>query len=164
MRKTATSQQLINLPSGLAGINFTLGHMRRFVEQYKTSPQVRELALSLIRDLPQKDFRGEADRLFTFVKDRIRYVKDIHDVETVQTPVKTLELGAGDCDDKATLLAALLESIGHETRFHAMGFEKGTVSHVLLETRINGRWIAMDTTEPVNLGWLPPHIQTSIYR
>lgn len=138
--------------------------MRRFVEQYKTAPQIRELALRLTQHLPQKDFRGEALALFNYVQNHIRYVKDIHDVETVQTPLKTLELSAGDCDDKATLLAALLESIGHETRFHAMGFRKNNISHVLLETNINGQWVAMDTTEPVSMGWLPPAIQHSIYR
>lgn len=138
--------------------------MRGFVNSYKTAPEIRELALQLTQRLSQKDFNGEAFALFDYVQNHIRYVKDIANVETVQTPLKTLEYNAGDCDDKATLLAALLESIGHTTRFHAMGFSANTISHVALETFIDGQWLAMDTTEPVGLGWLPPGIAHSIYQ
>ena len=137
--------------------------MRQFVDQYKTHPKVRELALKLTRNIPQKAYSEELRALSGFVRDSIRYTRDINGVETVQTPLKTLEYGAGDCDDKATLLAALLESIGFETRFHAMGFKPGDVSHVLLECELNGQWIALETTEPVQMGWLPPNIRHSIY-
>ncbi len=138
--------------------------MRAFVNDYKVNPTVRELALSLIRSLPQKDYVGEARALHNYVKNSIRYVRDIADTEVLQTPLKTLEYGQGDCDDKSTLLAAMLESIGHTTRFHAMGFTKGSVSHVTVEDLLNGRWVALETTEPVGMGWLPPGIRESIYR
>lgn len=137
--------------------------MRDFVEQYKVAPLVRETALHLTRNLPQKDFAGEMRVLFNFVQNHIRYVKDIHDIETVQTPVKTLEYNAGDCDDKATLLAALLQSLGHETRFYAVGFSPGNIAHVLIECNINGQWIALETTEPVALGWTPPNVMEKRY-
>jgi transglutaminase-like putative cysteine protease len=158
--RTQTRQTLQAIPSGIAGIETTLAAMRRFVEEYKTYPEVRELALSLTRGLPQKDFHGEARALFNFVKNSIRYVKDINGVETVQTPLKTLEYGQGDCDDKATVLAALLESLGHETRLYAVGFAPQNISHVLLECNINGEWIALETTEPVEFGWRPQFVQT----
>lgn len=147
----------------MPGIRQSLQYMRRYVEQYKTHPQIRELALSLTRHLPQKDFNAEVDTLFRFVQTRIRYVRDVHEIETIQTPVKTLEYGQGDCDDKATLLAALLQSLGHPTRFHAMGFRPGHVEHVLLEVKKGTEWVALDATEPQAMGWRPPHIQQSLY-
>ena len=139
-------------------------YMSLFVDRYKTHPVIRELALSLTRTLPQKDFEGEARALFRYVQNNVRYVRDINGVETVQSPLKTLEYGQGDCDDKATLLGALLESLGCKTRFLAVGFRKGHVGHVLLEANINNAWIAMDTTEPVNYGWTPPRVVTRIYQ
>lgn len=138
--------------------------MRGFVDRFKTNPIIREVALDLTRNLPQKDFKGEINNLFRFVQNNIRYVRDVVDVETVQTPIKTLEYSQGDCDDKATLLGALLESLGHPTRFHAMGFERGIVDHVILEVYIAGEWVPLETTEPVALGWRPPHVKTSMYR
>ena len=161
---TPHQQTLKGINSGLAGIRSSLVYMRRFVEEYKTDPTILQLARGLTRWLPQKDYAAEIDAVFSFVQNNIRYVRDINGVETIQTPVKTLELGSGDCDDKTTLLAALLESIGFETRFHAMGFRKNSVSHVLLEARLDGQWVALETTEPVSMGWIPPRIQTSIYR
>lgn len=160
--KTPTQQQLKGLSGGLSGIRSTLHYMREYVNQYKTAPQVRELALSLTRRLPQKDFRGELNALFNYVQNHIRYVRDVYDVETIQTPVKTLEYGQGDCDDKSSLLAALLESIGHKTRFKAVGFTPGQISHVLLEANVLGEWIPLETTEPVALGWTPPRVREQI--
>jgi transglutaminase-like putative cysteine protease len=111
----------------------------------------------LVAGLAPKDWIGELRALFNFVRDRIRYVKDVRGLETLQTPPATLEVGQGDCDDKSTLLAALLESIGHPTRFVAVGFvQPGRYSHVYVESRAGSRWIALDATMPHDAGWMPP--------
>jgi len=58
----------------------------------------------------------------------------------------------------ATLLASLLASTGHPTRFIAAGFA-GPVEHVWVETLIGNRWFAMDATEEgAEVGWEPPGI------
>ena len=138
---------LADLPSGEAGTYATVRLMRRFVQQYKRVHAIREEALSLVGGLRQKDWFGEVNAIFTWVRDHIRYVRDIHGVETVQTPLVTMELGTGDCDDKSTLLATLLETIGHPTRFVAVGFSApGKYSHVYVETRIGDRWYPLDAT------------------
>lgn len=129
------------------------------VNDSKKLLSIRQLALQLTGDLPQKDWRGEIERLHRFVRDKIRYVKDIRGVETVQMPVRTLEFGQGDCDDKSTLLASLLESLGHKTRFVAIAFAPDKFSHVFVEAKLGRGWIALETTEPKPAGWRPktPH-------
>jgi transglutaminase-like putative cysteine protease len=58
-----------------------------------------------------------------------------------------LRLGAGDCDDKSILAAALLASIGHPTRFIACGFVgDGSYSHVFAQTKIAGKWVTLECT------------------
>lgn len=163
--RTPTTQSVVKLATGRAGTVQTLAAMRRYVDEYKISPQVRELALRLVNNHRQKDYLAEIKSLYLYVKDSIRYTRDIYGVETVQTPVKTLEFKAGDCDDKSTLLATLLEAIGFETRFHAMGRGAGPVCHVMVEVRnpLTGMWIPLETTQDVSIGWLPPDIGTSIY-
>lgn len=153
---TYTMQEI---PNGNAGIRATLKIMSSLVKTAKSAMPIRELALSLTSDLPQKDYVGELKRIHRFVRDNIRYIKDIHGVETIQTPEQTLRLGAGDCDDKSTLVASLLESIGHPTRFLAVGFSSDKVSHVLVQTKIGNKWIAVECTEPVDIGWYPPGIK-----
>lgn len=149
------------LPEGVAGARATLRLMRVMVRHCKSDLALRQLALDLVRHLPQRDVAGQARALHAFVRDRIRYVGDIRGVETLHTPRQILAQGQGDCDDKALLLATLLESIGQETRFAAVGYGP-TVSHVLVETRIAGGWLPLETTEPVAAGWYPRGIRSRI--
>ncbi len=149
---------LQKIPDGARGINHTLRVMRQFTRQGKRQYSIRELALSLVRRNGHKDWFGEIRDLHHFVRDKIRYIKDIRGIETLATPEKTLEIGQGDCDDKSVLLATLLESIGHPSRFVAVGFKPGIYSHVLVESKIGNRWIALETTEPVSTGWFPPGV------
>jgi transglutaminase-like putative cysteine protease len=145
------------IPSGIDGIRATLELMRKLVQSWKKDPGVRELALELTRDLPQNDYAGEVRMLHAFVRDRIRYVGDIRNVETLQTPRRTLEAAAGDCDDKSVLLATLLESINHRTRFKAAAFHSpGVYEHVWVQTALGGGWYDLETTKPVPPGWAPP--------
>lgn len=119
---------------------------------------IRGKAASLVRGLPQKDFPGEARRLFEFVRDDIRYLKDIEGVETIHPAEYVLEAGQGDCDDKAILLAALLLSIGHTPRFIATSFAPGVFSHVWVQDLLHmrgepaPRWVDLEPTEPVAFG------------
>ncbi len=149
---------LVSIPDGPDGTEATLRAMRLVVLNAKSSMPVRDMALRLTRYLHQKDFRAEVRALWKFVRDNIRYVRDIRGVETIQMPDITLEMGQGDCDDKSVLLAAMLESLGHPTRFKALAFEPGRYSHVLIETKIGGAgaWVPLETTEPVPFGWQPP--------
>jgi transglutaminase-like putative cysteine protease len=130
--------------------------MSQLVRSSKKNPEIRQLALSLVRRNGQKDWVGEVRDLHAFVRDRIRYVKDIRGVETLHTPEKLLEYGQGDCDDKSTLLATLLETLGHPTRFVAVGFRPGRFDHVYVETKIGPRWIGLESTEPWPPGKVPP--------
>jgi transglutaminase-like putative cysteine protease len=131
--------------------------MRGLVKHYKKNAEIRSRALELVNFTTDKDWVGEIERVFRFVRDDIRYTQDVTDVETLQTPDATLALGHGDCDDKATLLAALLEAIGHHTRFHAIGMHPGELSHVFVETLLGDNdWLALDPTEPeAEIGWTP---------
>ncbi|MES9901018.1 MAG: transglutaminase-like domain-containing protein [Sedimenticola sp.] len=152
-KKLTSSLQII--ASGPEGVYQTLKIMKQLVRAGKKDIVVRSKALELTRNLNQKDWLGEVKSLHRFVRDNIRYIKDIRDVETVAYPDITLQQGQGDCDDKSVLLASLLESIGHPTRFVAVGFRPHNYSHVYLETKIGNTWLGLETTEPVEVGWQP---------
>lgn len=145
-----------SIPPGREGVIETLRLMRRLVREYKKAPAIRNRTLESLNFAPEKDWLGEIEILFRFVRDHIRYTLDVNGIETLQTPERTLILGHGDCDDKATLLAAMLESVGHPTRFHAIGERAGELSHVFVETRVGDDWIALDPTESLaEIGWSP---------
>lgn len=145
------------LPEGVNGIRSTLAIMVKIARQWRRDPGIITLARSIVQPLPGKDFRGEVERLFCWVKQNIRYVQDVRDVETLATPKATLDMRAGDCDEMVTLLATLLEAIGHPTRYVALGFDHGDYSHVIAETRLGSRWFALDpSVAGARVGWTPP--------
>lgn len=159
---TPTTATLQAIPDGKEGIKHTLKLMRSLVRTGKTKLPVRLLALRLVERNGSKEWLKEVADLHRFVRDKIRYIKDIRGVETLHTPEKTLELRQGDCDDKSILLASLLESIGHPTRFVAVSMHGDNYSHVLVETRIGTKWIPLETTEQVNVGWFPKGVTKTI--
>ena len=97
-RATAT---LGRLPEGAAnGTRATLRLMQRLVRKAlrdeRQFPALRRLVAGLTRRLAQKDRGGELRALFDFVQKRIRYLGDARGIETLQTPLETLQLGAGE--------------------------------------------------------------------
>lgn len=109
--------------------------------------------MQLTNGLDQKDYAGEACACLGYCRDSIRYVRDILDVETLHTAETVMDLGAGDCDDKAILLASLLLSIGHPgVRFVALSLEPGQFCHVWVQDYVEGGWIDLEPTEAVPCG------------
>lgn len=150
---------MLRLGEGERGVLETCAVMRALVNEYKVDPEIRALTLSLVGGVPEKDSLAEIEKLFFFVRDSIRYVQDIWDVETLHTPPELLRIGQGDCDDKATLLATMLESIGYETSFKVAGYHGPDFEHVYVFVRshIDGIALHLDPTEPVLPGWEAPN-------
>lgn len=120
---------------------------------------VRHLAVALAGGALQKDYFTEACRCLAFVRERVRYVRDPYTAELLQGAMVTLPpafspigIGAGDCDDKSILLAALLSSIGHRMRFIAIATDPDHFSHVWVQDWIRGRWIDLEATEDIPCG------------
>lgn len=134
--------------------------MAKLAKIGKTDIRIREKALEITRYIRPKDWRGQVHALFEFVRDHIRYTRDIYGVETLHTAEQVLQAEQGDCDDKAILLASLLQSIGHPARFIAVGIRSPQFEHVYVQTLIGKRWVSLDATEPGPMGWEPPGIKT----
>lgn len=151
---------LKQLPDGDAGTRATLKEMGDLVRRYKVDPLIYTLSRQLTAHLPQKDWPGQVRALTEYVRDRIRYVHDPSGLQALQLPPITLELGAGNCAQKSTLLGALLASIGHPVQFAAareLNDEK--YGHVFVRTLIGRSWVPLETTEPVEPGTLGPGAQ-----
>ena len=164
-QKKPTTGTLSRIPDGAKGTKHVLKTMRALIDQGKKSVPVRLKAADIVQSLPPKAWVEEARKIQRWVRDNIRYTKDIYGVETLHTAEKTLELGYGDCDDKSILVSAMLESIGHPTRLKAVGFTHNTLSHVYPVVRIKGKWIPVETTENGwELGREPPGIKNRTYQ
>lgn len=133
--------------------------MRDWVHDFSANPTVRDKAVNLTFYIPRSDYAGKVHAIFDWVKSNIKYIPDPTGIEMVHWPTQTMSQSYGDCDDHATLVAALLASIGVLTKFVAVGFEPGVFVHVFPEALIGRRWVALDTTEPDKpMGWRPPGV------
>jgi transglutaminase-like putative cysteine protease len=147
------------LPSGVPGVKATLRLMVDLVREYKTDPALVRFAGDLLQrcQIPEKNPRAEVKCLQNWVRDNIRYVRDVRDVETLRTPPEVLRGRTGDCDDKALLLATLLEAVGYRTKFGAIGVRGGGYSHVLTFVVLGRGPVPLETILPgVEPGWFPP--------
>lgn len=147
---------LSGAPNGKAGHFHTVRMMRELVNLRKVDPFIIQTACNIIYQTPQFTDDAESRALFEYVRDRIRYVRDVVGVETLADPVMCLRRLVGDCDDKSTLLATLLEAVGYPTRFVMAGYHGPDFEHVYLQAVIFGEWVSMDPTQPDPMGWEPP--------
>ena len=111
------------------------------------STKIRALAINILTDanVPEKDYVAEMVAIFNWVRDRIRYTRDVAGQETLLYPEElAFNSKAGDCDDKSMLTAALLGSIGISTRFVTIGTQPGFFSHVFLQAKPRNDWISLD--------------------
>lgn len=152
------------VPGGDTGIAATIGYMKSavFGNQGVRSFRVREFTLQAVRGVA----RGmtEVDAVFQAIRDEIEFRGEYQ--EYLQSPEATINLGAGDCDDQAVLAAAMLNSLGFETRFKTVALHDspGELSHVYIEVRDkqSGAWTSMDTTVAESYpGWEPDGIARS---
>ena len=151
------SGQIVALQDGMRGIEQTIWTMRQLVNQYRTNLDIRQTATATIFLTPEKNQLAEAQALFDLVQTGIRYTRDINGVETISTPIMTLQGRLGDCDDQVVLLATLLEAVGYPTRFVVSGYnDPGQFEHVYLQAWLNDQWVNMDPTEQHPMGWAAP--------
>jgi len=121
--------------------------MARFAVDAQKDVQFRNHTASLVQGVAPRDYTSELAALLNFVRLNVRYLRDPVQFERVQTPQVTLRIKSGDCDDMATLLAAMSTAIGHRSRFAAGAFGAGRQpTHVWCESydSVSKCWLALD--------------------
>lgn len=142
------------MAEGDAGVYQTLAAMRALVYQAAASPLVRAWAVEIARTVPPRSPAALAGAIRQFLSERVSYLDDPVGVELVHAPERLLdEIGSryyvtGDCDDVATLGAALAASVGLPSRFVVLSFggPGDPFQHVYAELWTGDGWAELDTT------------------
>lgn len=153
---------------GDAAIYSTVGRMKSIINESASNPEIREWARKILANVAVNDKMGEARAIHDFVRDHVRYTRDPHGFEYIQTPPVLLSgireylegrsaRPIGDCDDMTVLSLSLLKSVGFPVVIKVVGFHSdisGRFSHVYGLVNVNGRWIPVDCVRPdKGLGW-----------
>lgn len=126
-------------------VNRTLSMMRSVARQAARDPTIRALAEAIIGT--EESYTGQAQAIHNWVVHNITYLPDPIFAEMIKPPLLMLAQPYGDCDDIATLTAALLASVGFPTRFQAVGYgEPGLFQHVFTLVKIGEDYYATDAT------------------
>ena len=157
---TAPKISLGHIPKGSLGTQKTVEHVQALIRAGAKDFYVRQKAIDILleKHVKPKDYLAEIKALFEWVQQHIRYTKDTFQVEVLHSARRMLELRAGDCDDMAILLGAMLEAIGHPVRLVIIGpdpLRQDLFTHIYLEVFHKGRWIPLDATMPHPMGWGP---------
>jgi len=158
---------IVRVPRGRRGTLESAKLIGKLIADGAKDFRVRQKAIDIFRRqrVPAKDRLAEIHALFEWVRRNIRYTRDIFQVETLHTARRMLELRAGDCDDMAILLGAMLKATGHPVRLCLVGFRRDfphLYSHIYPEVQCKSRWIALDATMRHPMGWAPPAIWKSV--
>jgi Transglutaminase-like superfamily len=137
------------LPGGFQGTDDTVAQMQQLATGPwgSRSPKIHALALNILNaaQVEEKDYIGEMVAIHNYVRDTIRYTRDVSGQETLYPPEEVaFNSQAGDCDDKCMLEAALLGSIGITSRFITIGVTPDRMSHVYLQAKPKDTWISLD--------------------
>lgn len=131
----------------------TLGYMQRLADEGSKDLEVRAAAIDALgrAGVPSHDPARALGAIFRFVRDGIRFVGDPVGTQAIQSPRATLELGAGNCAQRATLLAAMARSIGlpADLRFRVIAANPRfprNFSHVYVVAKLGGHDIPLDPT------------------
>ena len=157
-----------HIPKGYAGTRTTVGYIIQLIKDGAKDFCVRQTAIDVLIEnkVPAKNYLDEIRTLFEWVKQNIRYTRDIHRVELLHTARRMLDLRAGDCDDMTILLSAMLKAIRHPIRLVLVGFNPRKpmlFTHIYLEAFCKGRWIPLDATTSHPIGWSPPATTKRIF-
>jgi hypothetical protein len=157
---TAPKISLGHISKGALGTQQTVEHVQALIRAGAKDFYVRQKAIDILleKHIPPKDYLAEIKAIFEWVQQHIRYTKDTFQVEVLHSARRMLELRAGDCDDMAILLGAMLEAIGHPVRLVIIGpdpLRQDLFTHIYLEVFHKGRWIPLDATMSYPMGWGP---------
>jgi transglutaminase-like putative cysteine protease len=144
----------LSLPDGDAGVASTLWVMAACVDDAVESggPVVR--AATAIAAHAGRKIADQVRAVYDWLRKHLVFKRDSVALEHVRHPDQlALEIAAdgvtsGDCDDVATLGAALLRAIGVRPALVLASVKpNGSFHHVLFAAELGGRWVHLDPQE-----------------
>ena len=154
--------------------------MHEMVLHAKTDWVWLRLVSDLVNGVPSKASYLEAKKAFEawwltiWGVGRFHYRRDPRGVELVQSVWKTIERGAGDCDDWSVIAAASVGALGFPHRFVTVAADPshpGQPSHVYPQVSIpknwdhtERSWYGMDlTVKSARFGWEPTGFPSRVW-
>ena len=112
--------------------------------------------------VPEKNWPAEVRELFRYVRKNVRYMRDPLNMDTFNSPWRTLQMRSGDCGNVTVLLGALLEASGYPVALRIIQTtdSPGGANHIYnlagLPPNAPTAWAPLDASMDVQPGWEAP--------
>lgn len=107
--------------------------------------------------VPEKNWEAEVVAIFDWMRNNVRYTRDVTGYDTYRAAKRTLQLGIGDCDDYTATMGAVLQAVGYPLRITVVGVDSKEPNHVYLRVGLPPqkptRWPALDASVARPPGW-----------
>ena len=153
---------------GVGNIDSRVRYIINSIKKGRKSPEVRAFAVQAVSQkcgngwcIPERDWWGEVQGLFKSIRSNVRYTRDIHKIDTFQSPARTLQFRGGDCDDFSITLGSALQSIGYPIKVRIVQSNGSPdYNHIFLlvglPPRQPSQWVSLDASLGKPPGWHPP--------
>lgn len=145
--------------TGDAQTRDTLARMRKLIYDASDDAQVVQLARTIVAGVSGHDFTAQARAVRAWLVKHFRFVRDPRSIELLEEPsvhirnVQRTGYTQGDCDDAATLGAALASAIGMDGQLtaEAFMFKDAPYQHVFAVLNTPAGPLDLDTTRPQSI-------------
>jgi len=147
----------------IQGIDDRIHHIRALINKYKSHRKIYEASRKIVMSCPERSWKCELSSVYKFMRHAVRYRRDINKVDTYQSPLKTFEWRAGDCDDFTIAIASLCEALGYQSLLEVIQTKNAKdFNHIFPLILVpprgkNRKKVAMDASVPRWMGWHPKH-------
>lgn len=143
---------------GTAGTMQAIGIMKTLARRGRVDPLVRDMALKIVQGIPGRSGFDQATAIRRWLAINVEFRRDPTDNELIYSPNRMVRILTErgpplyiDCDDVATLAAALGGAVGLRARFQVVGFlsPRAPFRHIWADLRDpagRGPWVQMDVT------------------
>lgn len=131
--------------------------LRAMADLYQTHPDVVSIAqeiheyAALTVAVPSAELIAHGVQ--TYVQKTVRYEEE--EIERFCSPLVTLRIGLGDCDDHALLVCVLARAAGLQARIVPLRDTSGAIVHAVTQIKTGGGWMWAETTIAAGLGEHP---------
>lgn len=158
---------LQQIPTGAPGLRAKIQQIRVLVADAVHDADFRQMAVEQLKGVRARDWSGEIARVRKFVM-RMRFTRDPYTRDGLEVFIhpKTMLLqilggnAFGDCDDHVLLATAMLEVIGHKTRYRVGGPGRGRYQHIWIDVHHPTKgWVPVELIKPgAPVGWDPAEL------
>lgn len=119
----------------------------RVISENTGNPLLRQQASKIIRDfnIPERNELALVTGILKYFQDNVKFFREYP--EFFASPMRTIEMGIGDCDDKSIGVAAIVRTFRIPVRLKIIRYTENKVrkGHVYPQAWVNNKWLTLET-------------------